>query len=90
MPKLKPFTSGDKRIFNALSRAMISADIQAKVIKPDYEKMTGKLYPEKNTYLDVFFEKDPEAKRAWGQLQRTIKRMYSEYSREISQEKNNG
>jgi len=90
MSKNKPYTTGEKRVFNALARAFVAADIQAKVIKPHYEESTGKPYPKKDTYLDLFLSKDPEAKRAWAKVQREIKKLYKVYSAEIAKEKANG
>lgn len=90
MANAKPYTTREKRLFDALSRAMIASDIQAKVVKPEYEKSTGKPYPTKETYLDMFLEKDPEAKRALKCLQRNIKRQFKQYADELDREKANG
>ena len=72
MAKAKPYKAGEKRILKALARALTVGDIEAKVMKPSFEKETGKAYQTSGGYLEIFLEKDPEAKRAFKTLQREV------------------
>ncbi len=77
--KTKHYNAAEKRLIRNLALAITAADIEVQVVKPQTEKETGEPYQEKGGYLDIYFEKQPQAKRAWNALQREVSKVRKEY-----------
>ncbi len=90
MAKTKPYRVGEKEIIHKLALALLAADIEKGVIKPQFEKETGKPYKDKGGYLDIYLKSDPKAKRAWKALQREVRKVHADYLAYSKKEKVNG
>jgi hypothetical protein len=89
MAKRKPYTYGEKQIFNRLALALLAAEIETNVIKPMAEKETGKPYEQKGGYLDIYLNSEPNVKRAWETLQSQMQTVRKNYVAHAKKEKAN-
>ncbi|MGQ5976705.1 hypothetical protein ACUNHT_25690 [Serratia sp. IR-2025] len=74
MAKSKPYTAAARTLLCELATFYVASEIERDVIKPLYEKETGKPYSEAagGGYLDILLRDNPEVGRAWKALQRAI------------------
>lgn len=89
MAKTKPYRVGEKRIIHRLALALLAAEIEANVIKPQIEKETGKPYVAKGGYLDTYLNSDIEVKRAWKALQKDVQQVRADYLKYAKSESTN-
>ena len=89
MAKVKPYRAGEKRIIHHLALALVAAEIESNVIKPQYEKETGKSYVAKDGYLDTYLSSDIEVKRAWKALKKEVQQVRADYLKYAKSESTN-
>lgn len=89
MAKIKPYTAGEKRVIHQLALAMLCAEIETQVIKPQVEKETGKSYQTKGGYLDIYLKSEPNVKRVWKAFQKEVQKVRRDYLKYAEAEKNN-
>ena len=77
--KTKPYTAAEKRIIRQLGLALVCAEIESNVIKPETEKETGKPYDPKGGYLEIYLNSEPAVKRAWNTLQKDVQKIRADY-----------
>ncbi|KGJ86433.1 hypothetical protein [Colwellia psychrerythraea] len=85
--KVKAYSAGEKRVFHKLALAMVAAEIENKVIKPQTEKETGKPYKAKGGYLDIYLNSDLTVKRVWKTFQKEVQKVRSDYLKYAEAEK---
>lgn len=65
--KLKPLTRGERNIINLMAGVLVCLELEVRAVAPQVEKSTGKKYDHNapDSYLNTFFNNNPEYKRAW-------------------------
>ncbi|MFP7605186.1 hypothetical protein [Serratia quinivorans] len=88
MSKTKPYTTAVRTFIDELATFFVASAIEREVLKPFFERETGKPCDEIG-YLAQVLKDNPESDRAWKTLQRVIikrrKGMLAALERERSQ-----
>lgn len=78
--KLKPLTSGQKNILRMMANILVCQNMESKVIKPQFEKVTGKPYDagSKDSFVNHFLAANPDHNRVWKRLQKEMNTVWGD------------